>query len=430
MSLRDGLALALLLLCPACPHRPVASYPPAEPADPASPGRRPGSSDEEPFSPVPGAPRGLGSPPFRLAVLADPSPPDHLVQLVQLLRENLRRGGAFIVDKAPVPWSTVRVGTHGATLYIPASAPGGPHERSFKLATREPGRAARALASAMHRFYVGQPGPYFTRIAFIAGTGASLRARHVFTINFDGTGIRRVSDEHQPNLLPAWSTRGDLVYTAFVDGVPALVLRPADGAAPQLLARQRDLNTGAAFSPDGRSIAVSQSVDGNTDIYLLNRRGVVLRRLTDQPGIDISPSWSPRGDELAFVSDRGGSPQIYRLSLGGGEVRRLTGSGFYNQEPAWCTRLGSRRIAYTHRYSGSRYEIHLLDADTGRSDRLTFGGGENTSPGWSPDCSLVLYAAKDRGLWLISPDGGRPHRVYSGTARSPAWSPRLPEHGF
>lgn len=393
---------------------------PAQPPPPAA--APPPPSEEEPL-PSAGEPA-FGPPPYRIALVADAVP--YASALMAMLRANLDRGGAFVLDGAR-PAATLRVGSHGATLYLPAGVPGGPFERSFPVAGHAAAAArARALASDLHRFYLGEPGPYQTRIAFVAGTSTNPQGRHIFTLNFDGTDVRRVSGTEGPNLLPAWSSAGDVIYTGYVGGGPVLLLRPAGWGHAQLLGVGRDLNTGAAFSPDGQTIAVSQGVNGNTDIYLLDRQGRVRRRLTNHPGIDISPSWSPTGEELAFVSDRGGSPQVYRVSLRDGLAHRLTKSGFYNQEPAWCPRHGSRQIAYTHRYSGSRYEVHLLDADTGESSRLTFDGGQNIGPSWSPDCRLLVYSAGRLGLWVISGDGRHRRQLYNGRARSPAWSPVLP----
>jgi hypothetical protein len=414
------LLVLLFSLCSACPRHQPPQGPPEVPApEPPPPEEKTPPTGEEPGM-TPAAPS-FGAPPYPLMVLADPPVSHELARLVSLLRENLARSGAFMTGGSPT--ATLRVGARGATLYLPAGVPGGPLERRFELTDDRDARA-RVLASDLHRLYTSTPGPYRTRIAFVAGTSAAPRSRHVFTVNFDGTGVRRVSDDNHPNLLPAWSRRGDLIYTAFVNGGPLLVLQLAGQSGRRLLGQGRDLNTGPAFSPDGQTIAVSQSVDGNTDIYLLDRRGAVQKRVTSHRGIDISPAFSPSGDELAFVSDRAKSPQVHVASLVSGEVRQLTSSGFYNQEPSWCPRSGSRQIAYTHRYSGSRYEIHLLDADTGKSTRLTHTGGQNTSPSWSPDCKLLVYTAVD-ALWTIAPNGTKSRKVYDGRARSPAWSPPL-----
>jgi Tol biopolymer transport system component len=79
-------------------------------------------------------------------------------------------------------------------------------------------------------------------------------------------------------------------------------------------------------------------------------------------------------------------------------------------------------IAYTHRYSGARFEIHTLDIHSGKISALTRDGGQNTDPSWSPNCRLVVYSAGRRGLWTITADGERKWQIYRGTAHAPAWS--------
>ena len=215
-----------------------------------------------------------------------------------------------------------------------------------EIALRGRGRTlVLRLASAIHRYHGHGRGPYLDRIAFVAGTGEDPRARHIFSIGFDGAGVRRHSSNSALNLLPAWSPTGELAFTSYVHGAPELLLVPAGGGPAYPLPRHGGLNTGAAFSPDGRAIALTISRGGNSDIYLLDRRGRIIRRVTNHPGIDISPSWSPDGRQLAFVSDRSGSPQVYvttvsRPASRAGEPRRLTSKGSYNQEPAWCPRQG------------------------------------------------------------------------------------------
>jgi Tol biopolymer transport system component len=108
----------------------------------------------------------------------------------------------------------------------------------------------------------------------------------------------------------------------------------------------------------------------------------------------------------------------------GGDPQLLTTSGNYNQEPDWCGRRGSSAIAYTRRYPNERYEVHVVDADSGEDRRLTQDGGVNKSPSWAPDCSLIVFTAGETGLHLISPDGRQRRQLYRGRALTPAWSRR------
>ena len=44
-------------------------------------------------------------------------------------------------------------------------------------------------------------------------------------------------------------------------------------------------------------------------------------------GIDTGPAFSSDGRSIYFVGDHGGSPQIYRVGSGGGNAGRVTFNG-------------------------------------------------------------------------------------------------------
>ena len=57
--------------------------------------------------------------------------------------------------------------------------------------------------------------------------------------------------------------------------------------------------TPTAVGPTGQ-IAFTRTVDGNTDIYMMNLDGTGLVRLTDDPAPDRQEVWSPDGQTLFF----------------------------------------------------------------------------------------------------------------------------------
>ena len=144
------------------------------------------------------------------------------------------------------------------------------------------------------------------------------------------------------------------------------------GARPRRLSRHAGLNIGAAFSPDGRTIALTLSKDGNAEIYLVRAAdGEILARLTDHPGIDASPSFSPDGAQLAFVSNRQGSPQIWVMPASGGAAKRVTFQGNYNQSPRFSPRSDDSQIAFTGRDERGRFDVFVLDLAAGTTQRVT-----------------------------------------------------------
>jgi serine/threonine protein kinase/Tol biopolymer transport system component len=54
------------------------------------------------------------------------------------------------------------------------------------------------------------------------------------------------------------------------------------------------------LSPDGRQVALNRTVNGNTDIWLLDLSRAVLTRFTSDPTPEIFPIWSPDGRQLAY----------------------------------------------------------------------------------------------------------------------------------
>ena len=75
-----------------------------------------------------------------------------------------------------------------------------------------------------------------------------------------------------------------------------------------------------SVSPDGRRVAVSRTVQGNTDIWLLD--GTRTSRFTFDAALDRFPIWSPDGSRIVFDSNRKGharplSEAVQRRRRGG-----------------------------------------------------------------------------------------------------------------
>jgi tricorn protease len=95
-----------------------------------------------------------------------------------------------------------------------------------------------------------------------------------------------------------------------------------DGRNPRQLTTDVGVETGPAFSPDGKWIAFSAQYEGNYDVYLVPADGGIPKRLTWHPGVDIIQGFSPDGASVYFVSTRSmatpGSLKLYRVPVEGG----------------------------------------------------------------------------------------------------------------
>ncbi len=385
---------------------------------------------------------------YRIAVPPDQGPAATARTVLDVLSNDLDLSGFFrVLDPRsffanlaaegmgidPAPWTAV-----GAQAVVKARIEplGGQVRAEFRLyETIRPGGAslqqtytaeaadARTLghrfANALIRYFTGTAGVFGSRLVFARRTSPG--HKDVFTADFDGNGVARITNNGSINLLPAWAPGGGIYYTSFVSGQAYLY---RTGRSRPILSRP-GLNMGVAVSPRGNSMAVSLSEEGNPDIYLSDLDGITLHRLTNNPAIDISPAWSPDGSQLAFVSDRQGSPQIFVMNADGSGVRRVTFRGSYNQTPAWCPRAETPLIAFTAR-DGNTFDVFTVDLRNGQLTRLTQGQGRNSDPAWSPDGRLIAFYSSRGGIYLMNPDGTHQVKVINGHAESIRWSAIVP----
>jgi TolB protein len=231
--------------------------------------------------------------------------------------------------------------------------------------------------------------------------------------------------------------RPDLVFVSSRSGVYALYAMNADGSRQQRLSHlphggsggKADLffQTDPAWSPDGRSIAISSSRTGVSLIYVMAADGKgAARRLGNSPADASEPAWSPDGRRIVVAV--GDPPHLYLMSAHGtGKVQRLGGGGASQAFPAFSP--DGTRIAYVRREpGGSVTELWVMKANGTSPRRVTNLGGTVSAPSWSPDGRQIAFAAGSGGSFGISvvtlSTGKVERRTNSGgDAIEPAWSP-------
>src|SRR5215470_13155027 len=174
------------------------------------------------------------------------------------------------------------------------------------------GGGTKKLNIAIPEFTVttgADPGGNGKLVASVAG--ADLTFSGLFSV-VAATGA--IPADNPAALKQSWTDFAAAGAHAGVHGLLALRGTRIDGAM-----RLYDL-TSPAFSPGGKTLAMTLSKDGNPEIYALTLATGTLRRLTRHAGIDTEPTWSPTGQQIAFISDRAGSPHVFVMDADGVSV--------------------------------------------------------------------------------------------------------------
>ena len=249
----------------------------------------------------------------------------------------------------------------------------------------------------------------------IAVVGNRTKRKELYICDMDGKNMRQVTKDRSIVVGPSWSPDAkNITYTSYKRGYPNVYLT----GRGKPISSHAGLNASGVISPDGKSLAVILSKDGNPELYIKSLRTGSLKRLTrTQKGNEATPSWSPDGNHIAYVSDSSGRPQVYIIPKNGGRAQRLSSSGTENVSPDWgkngyityCSRVGGRyRIAVAHPVNRS---LKILETDW----------ADYEDPSWAPDgrhivCSrtsnyrsaiYLLDTLKDSPVALISGSGDR-----------------------
>jgi Tol biopolymer transport system component len=118
----------------------------------------------------------------------------------------------------------------------------------------------------------------------------------IHLVNPNGSGITSVTGND--DLEPAWSPDGNEI--AFVRYPPSGLQADAeiysinsDGTGETRLTNNSVSDTQPAWSPDGTKIALVSEVGGNSDIYVMNADGTGLHNVTNSSAMEFAPDWQP-----------------------------------------------------------------------------------------------------------------------------------------
>lgn len=265
-----------------------------------------------------------------------------------------------------------------------------------------------------------------TAAATPGATNVSFRAA-IYAVRDDGTGRRLIAlpEPAVPYLVRSPGGHS-ILYTREIGGVGALFAAERSGAnAVRLTPPQLPVGEypSGAFSPDGRLIAFTTSVECGwrcfrSSLYVVRRDGSGLRLVAENAG---SPSWASDSRRLAYGGSRGTygpAHAIYVTDIQSNATRQVARGSV--DWPAWAPR--GERIAY---WANHGYGVACFVNADGSRRRCT-RGHTLTWFVWSRDGKrLAFKQAHPRRLGFVDSDARRVHYLaYHGRWAHPvAWSP-------
>lgn len=177
--------------------------------------------------------------------------------------------------------------------------------------------------------------PDGSKMAFSYNAAEDADDNNVWMVNFDGSNLKRLTNDPGLQHEPRWSPDGKFVY--FLNGKgqqnhDIFQLDISSGKAKQLTASSL-YNFDVTSKKDG-ALAFSSNRRGGYDIWLRSAAGAE-SLLIDDPVYAASPSWSPDGKYLVFESLREAPNNIWLFDVGKKTTKRLTHHASGARKPIW-----------------------------------------------------------------------------------------------
>lgn len=156
---------------------------------------------------------------------------------------------------------------------------------------------------------------------------------NLYVMKADGSDLRRLTNEKDPNVayMPSWA--GDRIAFGFHGKEPWMATIAPDGTEFEIIGKGHD----PCISPDGKRIAFTETDGKGWCVFVCNVDGSDGRQLTygtNKMGA-VYPNWSPDGKHIVYANQVGETLEQFVCDSDGKNVRQLTHLGRISCPAAW-----------------------------------------------------------------------------------------------
>ena len=180
------------------------------------------------------------------------------------------------------------------------------------------------------------------------------------------------------------------------------------------------------LSPDGKHVAVSRTVNDNTDVWLSDASRGVPTRFTFDAAADTYPAWSPDGNRVVFASTRRGPFNLYwKLSSGAGADELLLESDQGKVPTDWSA--DGHFLLFRSNDPQTGFDLWVLPL-SGDKKPIPFVKTpfEERDGQFSPDGKWIAYQSNESGRFEINvqpfPGPGGKVQISANGGAQPRWN--------
>ncbi len=272
-----------------------------------------------------------------------------------------------------------------------------------------PGTIARQISVDINNIYLSlvfNDHPFIEtgKIVFVSNRDGN---GEIYTMNYDGSSVKRLTNNSSEESNPDWSPDGSKV--AFVSdrsGEYEIYVMNWDGSGQTQITTMTHCYS-PQWSPDGTRIVFYTRQSNNNIIYTMDPDGSNLFQVTDPAMSGDNPNWSPDGLRIAFTSART-TVGIFVIDSDGTDQSLLlasNGIGSFSWSPDGTRLALSKMVAPFY-----NLDLYLYDIYTQITTRLTETQYSHNSVEWSPiGDHLVFHSNRDDlnnfEIYTIDTDG-------------------------